>query len=392
MTINGLTGSSYFYWLFEAIKGNIFNDKLPLLIYFEGGPGCSGEFGMFYDNIAPFLINNNSQPYANPYTWTSDFHVMTIDYPLGVGFSTANAGYDIKNTTSTGAAQIYNFLLKMVQKYPNWFNRDIYIWGESYAGHWVAGIAYKILSENRSPSPQYRFNLKGVGIGDPWIDPPTQTQYFSEFSYQTGLINQDEYKLIKSTEQDVIQNLNSGNVQEAYNNYQKSFRLVSTYAGGANIYNMRNYAADIDLGQFPNWLNLNTTKQMLNINQNQIWYNCNGDIGTAVIPDQMSSTIAYYPYILDSIKVLIYSGQDDLLVNTISTEEMLGTLNWPYTEDFVNSYKVIYKVNGQVAGYAKSYNNLNFVVMLKSGHFVPHDQPSNTRDMIYRFIYNQGWQ
>lgn len=32
VVINNLSGSSYFYWMFEAIKGNIFTDKLPLVL------------------------------------------------------------------------------------------------------------------------------------------------------------------------------------------------------------------------------------------------------------------------------------------------------------------------------------------------------------------------
>jgi len=135
VVINSLTGSSYFYWLFQAIKGNILTDKLPLILWFEGGPGCTGEIGIFYDNIGPFLINNQTQPVNNPLTWTNNFHVMIIDYPLGTGFSYANSPSDMTNTTTSASAQLYNLLVKLAKKYPTWFNRDIYIFGESYAGH-----------------------------------------------------------------------------------------------------------------------------------------------------------------------------------------------------------------------------------------------------------------
>jgi len=51
----------------------------------------------------------------------------------------------------------------------------LYFFGESFAGHWIPGIAYKILTQNRQPNPPYKFNLKGVGIGDPWTDPISQS-------------------------------------------------------------------------------------------------------------------------------------------------------------------------------------------------------------------------
>mmetsp|Transcript_29050 Transcript_29050/g.28743 ORF Transcript_29050/g.28743 Transcript_29050/m.28743 type:complete len:93 (+) Transcript_29050:251-529(+) len=90
---------------------------------------------MMYDNIGPFILNNNGQPVTNPLTWTNNYHVMTIDHPLGTGFSLANAPSDFANSTTSASNALYNFLVKLAQKYPTWFNRDLYFFGESYAGH-----------------------------------------------------------------------------------------------------------------------------------------------------------------------------------------------------------------------------------------------------------------
>jgi len=108
--------------------------------------------------------------------------------------------------------------------------------------------------------------------------------------------------------------------------------------------------------------------------------------------DIMTDQSPVLTYVLDSIKVMIYNGQDDLIVNTPSTEALVNNLSWINMQQFLNAPKVIWNVNGQVAGYAQNYNLLTFVWVIQSGHMVPFDQPANARNMVYRFIMNQGWQ
>lgn len=254
ITMNNLSGSSYFYWLFQAIEGNINTDLRPLIIWLQGGPGCSGETGMLFENIAPFTINNQSQPIPNPYTWATDFHIMTIDHPLGAGYSFANSPGDMKNTTAGSTAQLYNLLVKLQTKNPNWFNRDMYIFGESFGGHWIPAIAYTILmnNHNQKPSQLGFFNLKGIGIGDPWTDPISQSQKYSDFSYATGLLNTEEYQIIKTYESQVLSEINTGEWAQAENDWGSITDLIVNYAGGINVYNIRDYAENYDLGGIPN--------------------------------------------------------------------------------------------------------------------------------------------
>ncbi|CAG9331620.1 unnamed protein product [Blepharisma stoltei] len=392
IVINNLTGSSLFYWLFQSANGNIFTDKLPIILWLQGGPGCSGESGMLNEKVGPFLINSNTQPIINPDTWISSFHVISVDYPLGAGFSFANAAYDMKNTTIQASAYLYNFLVKLSKKYPTWFNRDLYIFGDSYAGHWIPGIAYTILMNNRSPSPQAAFQLKGIGIGDPWIEAYTQDQYYSDYAYQSGLIDQEELKIIQTLENELVAQLTSENYDQASTLHDNILGNIVNYAGNVNVMNLRCYNNCYDLGKIPEWMNLASTKNMLHAPMDIVWQDCNGALGNAWTEDTMTSMASYFPLILDNVKVLIYNGQDDLLVNSMGTQALLAKLNWPYIQEFFNAYKIIWKVNGEVAGYVTNYNNLSFVLVLKAGHLMSHDQPHIAKDMVYRFINNEGWQ
>ena len=88
---------------------------------------------------------------------------------------------------------------------------------------------------------------------------------------------------------------------------------------------------------------------------------------------------------------MIYNGQDDLIVNTIGVEQFMKNIQWSALPNFLNSRKAQWLVEGEISGYAMTYSNMTFVQILKAGHFAPLDQPAAVRDMVQRFIFNQGW-
>ena len=77
-----------FYWLFPSKSG--YSESDPLIIWFDGGPGCSDMLGMFYEN-GPYRIkhtgNNSIQLELNPYSWTNFGNILFIDQPRGTGLS-----------------------------------------------------------------------------------------------------------------------------------------------------------------------------------------------------------------------------------------------------------------------------------------------------------------
>mmetsp|Transcript_18048 Transcript_18048/g.18043 ORF Transcript_18048/g.18043 Transcript_18048/m.18043 type:complete len:231 (+) Transcript_18048:227-919(+) len=229
-----------------------------------------------------------------------------VDFPIGAGYSIANSPSDMKNTTMESVAYLYNFLVKLSTKYPAWFNRDLYIFGESYSGHFIPGIAYTILMNNKSPNAQKVFSLKGVAIGDPWIEAYTQTQYYAEYAYSCGLIDKEEKGIIESYQQEIIVALNASDYNKANNaDLYLEYELFAKYSGNADPFNVRYFYDNYNMGQVPAWMNLASTKSMLHAPLNVTWVSCNGTIGNAWTVDIMSSMANYLPFILDNIRVLI---------------------------------------------------------------------------------------
>lgn len=76
-----------FYNLFSATHASIKNSSqdIPLLIWLQGGPGSSSQFGAFTE-IGPIRINKGKPEHFSE-SWNKLGHLLFIDSPLNVGFS-----------------------------------------------------------------------------------------------------------------------------------------------------------------------------------------------------------------------------------------------------------------------------------------------------------------
>ena len=174
---------------------------------------------------------------------------------------------------------MYNFLQILASKYPIWFKRDIYIFGESYGGHYVPAIAYKIISENQSSGVTGTFYipLKGIGLGDPLCDVYYQSQYYEQAAYNFGLINLDQSSQISELQSSIYYDLKMGNYSGANYNQNLLLSQLTNFSGGASLYNVREYS-NPDMGNYEGWLNLPETKSLLNVPNNIEWQSCNDEI------------------------------------------------------------------------------------------------------------------
>ena len=89
---------------------------------------------------------------------------------------------------------------------------------------------------------------------------------------------------------------------------------------------------------------------------------------------------------LRSTKVLIYNGQNDVVVNTAGVLQYLNSLNWNNIQQWKRAEKQIWTIHGEVKGWAKTYGNLWFVLVNGAGHMVPGDQPNSAFNMIGHFL------
>lgn len=93
--------------------------------------------------------------------------MLFLESPTGVGFSYSNTTSDYRsNGDRSTANDNYVFLVNWLERFPEYKERDFYIAGESYAGHYVPQLAHTILSHNKQAGKNI-VNLKGIIVSPP---------------------------------------------------------------------------------------------------------------------------------------------------------------------------------------------------------------------------------
>uniref|UniRef100_A0A0A9DN64 Carboxypeptidase n=1 Tax=Arundo donax TaxID=35708 RepID=A0A0A9DN64_ARUDO len=144
------TGVHLFYYFVQSEKDPA---KDPLVLWLQGGPGCSGLSGIVHE-MGPFLFD--VQYTGNGYkdglprllyrheTWSKVSNIIFVDSPVGSGFSyaTTNEGFGTSDTIAI--KQLVIFLRKWMDEHPQFLSNPLYIGGESYSGIVVPALTLEI--------------------------------------------------------------------------------------------------------------------------------------------------------------------------------------------------------------------------------------------------------
>ena len=68
-----------YYVFFPAQNGNV---NAPVILWLQGGPGCSSMDGLFIEN-GPYHVDENLNLIPNKDTWNQKYHMLFVDNPVG---------------------------------------------------------------------------------------------------------------------------------------------------------------------------------------------------------------------------------------------------------------------------------------------------------------------
>lgn len=94
-------GKGKIHYVFMTSQQNKTTD--PVVVWLNGGPGCSSLLGMISEN-GPYLIPNlkgNFSQELNPYSWNRVAHMLYLQSPVGVGFSSSTDPTYVYNDTNS---------------------------------------------------------------------------------------------------------------------------------------------------------------------------------------------------------------------------------------------------------------------------------------------------
>jgi len=357
-----------------------------LVLWLNGGPGCSSMFGNWVEN-GPYIINADGSFFKNQYSWNAKANMIWIDNPVGTGFSYVQnpSGY-VTNETQM-AVELYTTLVGFLTLHTQYQKLPFYIFGESYAGKYIPSVSSYIKKQN-ALNPAVKINLQGLGIGDGWVNPEIQTGSYAPFLYDNGLITQSQLDDAEKTYDLYLDLMAAGDYEDANTVADLMLENLVLEAGNVDVYDIR-YKANEDPTDPLNdalskWLNKASVQSQLHVNQK--WLGCATAPFIALESDEQLSTEELIPDLLASYQVMNYNGNYDLICNWYGTWWWTNTVEYPQQQQYINAKNNTWVVDNTSAGFWRYAGNFTHIIVLNAGHMSPFNQPKNTQDMLYRFI------
>lgn len=114
----------------------------PVVIWFNGGPGCSSMLGLMQEN-GPVVVDDGENYFkVNDYPWNDQLNVLFIESPAGVGYSIADTAEDLKQNDLLQSQDALAALKAWYVKFPEFLPNELFISGESYAGIYVPFLSW----------------------------------------------------------------------------------------------------------------------------------------------------------------------------------------------------------------------------------------------------------
>lgn len=317
--------------------------------------------------------------------------------PAGVGFSYSNTPIDLDEFGAQAgkrtAEDNYIFLVNWLKRFPEFKGREIYIAGQSYAGHYVPQLAQLIVRRNS----QNFINLRGILMGNPSLDYHAELDGEYQFMLSHALISQE-----------IMDNYNKNCRIDFTDGCEPMVRKIESKKKHLDIYNLYAPAClNSTLTSKPKrsttvmnvdpcsssyveaYFNRIEVQKAIHANSTKIpyaWKSCNLDM-TAIWTDsdKEASMIPILQELMGKgVRALVYSGDIDLAVAVTSTFAVLKKMNLT----IVNEWRQWFS-EGQVGGFTEDYKgNFSFATVRGAGHSVPTSQPIRALALLTSFIRN----
>lgn len=400
-TTQASTDNNMFFWFFESQKAG---PAAPLLIWLQGGPGGSSMFGLFSE-MGPYTLvpaeNGDFAAIRRDVTWNDEYGMLFIDNPVGAGFSytTQDAGY-CTDSKKCVAQNLYSLLQQFYTVFPDQQKVPLYITGESYGGHYVPSIGAFIHRQNQAlPPSEIRIPLAGVAIGDGWVDPVNMVNAYPDLMFNTGLISYQQKKVIQGLCQQTTDLIKAGQLLQAFDVWDRMLNgdvypypnLFHNMTGLNDYDNYLNTNAPPSFEYYAAFLNQPDVQAALHIAAGTKFPSNPTQCELHLLSDFMVSLQTELGLLMDNYKVLLYSGQVDVIIGPALTEAFLYLVPWKGQSKLGNATRAVWRITDsdpEVAGYATAVDNFTYVTIRNAGHIAPYDRPVASRDMIQRFIHD----
>ncbi|KAG8824527.1 Cell death protease [Serendipita sp. 401] len=387
---------------FVLIKARRPSDRERTILWFNGGPGCSSFDGLMME-VGPWRMDAQGELREIEGGWEEYANIVYIDQPVGTGFSYGSTDKYLSELTQI-SGPVLEFLRNFYKVFPELAGTDTYLAGESFAGQFIPYIADALLEATDVPAP-----LKGLAIGNGWIDSRAQYPAFVEFGLKAGLYKpgspehrhaqeamdkcQKELDKLPPTQNPVSLGVCEHVMGAVLASYTKQHSDGTSTC--MNVYDMRltdSYPScgmtwPPDLAQITPWLRKHSVVNALHAEaKDAAWQECSGQVGMVLRAKHSEASVKLLPKILEKIPILIFAGDQDVICNYVGQERFIEKLEWQGSTGLGTAPIVPWTVNGTAAGTWQSARNLTYVKIFQASHMVGFDVPHVAHDMMLRFM------
>ncbi|KAJ1411096.1 Peptidase S10, serine carboxypeptidase [Sesbania bispinosa] len=344
-------GRSLFYYFVEAEEEP---EKKPLTLWLNGGPGCSSIGGGAFTELGPFYPKGDGRGLRrNSKSWNKASNLLFVESPAGVGWS-------YSNTTSD-----YNT-------------------GDASTGHYIPQLTNVLLDHN-ARSTGFKFNIKGVAIGNPLLkldrDAPATYEYF----WSHGMIS-DEIGLAIMNNCDLM---------------IMPMQLLTTFLIHATMpleqeLRLKKMATKISVGidvcmtfERRFYFNLPEVQKALHANRTNLpysWSMCSRVLNYSDTDGNINILPILKRIVQNHIPVWIFSGDQDSVVPLLGSRTLIRELAHELQFKITVPYGAWFH-KGQVGGWVTEYGNLlTFATVRGAAHMVPYAQPSRALHLFSSFV------
>lgn len=391
----------------------------PLLLWLTGGPGCSSFSALVFE-IGPLHFQiveyNGSLPNLelNPHSWTKASSIIFADLPVGTGFSYARKPQASHSGDFKTSQHAHMFMRKWLIDHPEFMSNPFYVGGGSYSGMTLP-IAVQYMSNGNEKGIKPFINLKGYILGNPITVPSSEGNLKIPFAHGMGLISDELYESLKISCGEEYQIINPSN-RECMRHVQAYSKCIS----GIELHNILEPSCDffspkpreffserrLLYDHYKNlhdaepslppiycrsygyslceiWVNDNSVREALHIKKGSVgkWKRCNFGVPYT---HEVQSSFEYHVNLSGTgrYRSLIYSGDHDMIAPFIGTQAWIRSLNYSIVDNWRS-----WIVQGQVAGYTRTYSNgMTFVTVKGAGHTPAEYKPEGCYHMFEKWV------
>lgn len=418
-------GKALHYLLYTSQTGKASD---PLILWFNGGPGCSSLEGAFQESGPLWTAPGGQGLQLNNYSWNKFAHHLFLEAPACVGFSTADKLSGCTHNDTGTAADNLAALIKFFSLYPEYVNNDFWITGESYAGIYVPSLAYDIVQYNAGGSGQ-KIALKGIAVGNGCLGDNVGIcggapygDYLSALQlYGHSFISNSAWAKVTAECPTTESGWNNPStacmnaLNAAGNEAGGNFDVYDIYSGAWGICNYGSLQGQpprklkeimrrpvrpgsitskllaaasnqcTDDSDLTTYMNLPAVQAALHV-KNPLggWQECANIDYTPNIADER--TVIYPALLQAGLSVHIYNGDADACVPHTDNEWWTASMAYPVK----TAWHPWTASDGTLGGYSVTYTppagQFTYTTIRLAGHMVPQTQPLYAYDLIYSFV------